>query len=58
MAFGKGVMWFSENKKAAMELHRLKLELQRGNTARVELKAREWLELCKERGWAKKRTLV
>ena len=53
LAFCKGITWFAENQKAAMELHRLKLELQKGNTAGVELKAREWLELCKEKGWAK-----
>jgi hypothetical protein len=58
LAFCKGITWFSENQKAAKELHRLKWELQRGNTAGVELKAREWLELCKERGWAKEKTLA
>ena len=50
LAFCKGITWFLENQKAAMELQRLKLELQRGNTAGVELKTREWLELCEERG--------
>jgi hypothetical protein len=44
LVFCKGVTWFSENQKATMELHRLKLELQRGKPAVVELKAREWLE--------------
>ena len=58
LAFCKGIAWFSENQNATKELHRLKWELQRGNTAGVELKAREWLEMCKERGWAKEKTLA
>ena len=58
LAFCKGVTWFSENQKATMELHRLKLELQKDDTDGVELKAREWLELCKEKGWAKEKTLA
>ena len=58
LAFCKGISWFTENQNATKELHRLKWELQRGNTAGVELKAREWLEMCKERGWAKEKTLA
>ena len=58
LAFCKGILWFTENQNATKELHRLKWELQRGNTAGVELKAREWLEMCKERGWAKEKTLA
>ena len=58
LAFCKGISWFTENQNATKELHRLKWELQRGNTAGVELKAWEWLEMCKERGWAKEKTLA
>jgi hypothetical protein len=41
-----------------MELLRLNLELHKGNTSGVQLKAQEWLELCKEKGWAKEKTLA
>ena len=58
LVFCKGVSWFTENQKASMELHKLKLELHKGNTSGVERKAREWLELCKVKGWGKEKILA
>ena len=58
LVFCKGITWFSERENATKELHRLKWELQRGNKDGVELKAREWLEMCKVKGWTKEKSLA
>ena len=54
----EGIPWLSERETAVKELHRLFLELHRGHKRGVELKAKDWLTLCKERGWGAEKTLA
>jgi hypothetical protein len=53
----ESITWFSEREHAVKDFHRLKLELHRGNKSGVEMKAKDWLNLCKERGWIQEKTL-
>ena len=52
------VTWFSEKERCVKDLHRLKLELFKGNKKGVELKAKDWLNLCTERGWKQEKSLA
>ena len=52
------ISWLSERDGAVKELHRLFLELHRGNTVGVERKAKEWLRLSKDRCWGAEKTLA
>ena len=52
------VTWFTEQEKCVKDLHRLKLELFKGNKKGVELKAKDWLNLCTERGWKQEKSLA
>ena len=52
------VTWFSEKERCVKDLHRLKLELYKGNKKGVELKAKDWLNLCNERGWKQEKSLA
>ena len=54
----ESITWFSEREYAVKDLHRLWLELHRGNKSEVEMKAKDWLNLCKERGWSQEKTLA
>ena len=54
----ESITWFSERDHAVKDLHRLKLELHRGNKNGVEMKAKDWLNLCKEKGWNQEKTLA
>ena len=52
------VHWFTEQEKCVQELHRIKLELFKGNKQGLELKAKDWLNLCHVRGWKLEKTLA
>ena len=54
----EGISWLSEREIAVKDLHRLFLELHRGHKRGVEMKAKDWLNLCKERGWGAEKTLA
>ena len=58
LAICERITWFSERDHAVKDLHRLKLELHRGNKNGVEVKAKDWLNLCKEKGWNQEKTLA
>ena len=58
LAICERVTWFSEKEKCVKDLHRLKLELYKGNKKGVELKAKDWLNLCTERGWKQEKSLA
>ena len=52
------VTWFSEKERCVKALNRLKLELYKGNKKGVELKAKDWLNLCTEWGWKQEKSLA
>ena len=52
------VHWFTDQEKCVRDLHRIKLELFKGNKKGMELKAKDWLTLCHERGWKLEKTLA
>ena len=52
------VTWFTAQEKCVKDCHRLKLELFKGNKKGVELKAKDWLNLCTERGWKLEKSLA
>jgi hypothetical protein len=54
----EGISWLLEREIAVKDLHRLFLELHRGHKRGVEMKAKDWLNLCKERGWGAEKTLA
>ena len=58
LAICERITWFSERDNAVKDLHRLKLELYKGNKNGVDLKAKDWLNLCKERGSNQEKTLA
>ena len=49
------VHWFNDQERCVRDLHRIKLELFKGNKHGMELKAKDWLTLCQEHGlkWEK-----
>ena len=51
------VHWFTDQEKCVRDLYRIKLELFKGNKQGMELKAKDWLTLCHERGWKLEKTL-
>jgi hypothetical protein len=52
------VHWFSDQEKCVRDLHRIKLELFKGNKKGLELKAKDWLNLCTVRGWKLEKSLA
>ena len=52
------VHWFTEQEKCVRDLRRIKLELFKGNKKGLELKAKDWLNLCHVRGWKLEKTLA
>ena len=58
LVISEKVYWFSDQEICVRELHRLKLELVRGNKRGVELKAKDWLNLCSEKNWKLEKTLA
>jgi hypothetical protein len=52
------VHWFSDQEKCVKDLHRIKLELFKGNKKGLELKAKDWLNLCTVRGWKLEKSLA
>ena len=58
LVISEKVHWFSDQEICVRELHRLKLELVRGNKRGVELKAKDWLNLCTEKNWKLEKSLA
>ena len=52
------VNWFNDQERCARDLFRIKLELFKGNKLGMELKAKDWLTLCQERGWKWEKVLA
>ena len=52
------VTWFDDRERCVHNLYRIKLELFKGNTVGMELKAKDLLTLCQERGWKWEKVLA
>jgi hypothetical protein len=52
------VTWFNDQERCVHDLYRIKLELFKGNTVGMELKAKDLLTLCQERGWKWEKVLA
>ena len=52
------VHWFNDQERCVHDLYRIKLELFKGNKRGMELKAKDWLTLCQERGWKWEKVLA
>ena len=52
------VTWFSDQERCARDLFHIKLELFKGNTVGMELKAKDWLTICQEHGWKWEKVLA
>ena len=52
------VTWFTNQERCVHDLYHIKLELFKGNTVGMELKAKDLLTLCQERGWKWEKVLA